>query len=389
MKRLLHIRFSGRNNLDRISALTLFLILGITLSGQKPYTIITEKWVNGNWQNTNRITNSYDGNNYLIGDLTQNWDELSTSWVILFQSIYTNNPNGTVSEQLSQSWNGLTLQWNNLMRKTYTYNSSNKVLTIVTEQWLGGGWVNPTRITKTYDNNGYLINELSEAWDVNTWVNSTQSIYTNNLNGTVNQVTSQLWDGISSWINTSRNTLTYNGSGKVLTDLKETWLLSWQNNILTTNTWDVNGYLTAETDQTWDNLSTTWTDGSRSDYTNDTDGKPLQIVSQSKDTESGTWINTDRITFSYSVPTDIPGSGYVNAESFIIYPNPAKDRLNIRANIDPGLTYFSIEAQNGRSLLSGKLSDTETSIDLTGLPNGVYILRLRNNEHYVYKFIKY
>ena len=61
-----------------------------------------------------------------------------------------------------------------------------------------------------------------------------------------------MWDGVSTWINFTRSTFTYNGSDEVLTDVLESWTAgSWQLSSKETNTYDGSGYLTNTLSQLW------------------------------------------------------------------------------------------------------------------------------------------
>jgi hypothetical protein len=72
---------------------------------------------------------------------------------------------------------------------------------------------------------------------------------------------------------------------------------------------------------------------------------------------------------------------FVNIElkenhSYVIYPNPAANEFNI-----DGLTkdsQYEIVTINGRKVLSGSISPTENKIDVTGLQDGVYFIRLED-----------
>jgi hypothetical protein len=82
----------------------------------------------------------------------------------------------------------------------------------------------------------------------------------------------------------------------------------------------------------------------------------------------------------------------VKAESrFAFYPNPATDLLNIHfessINEKIAVHTFSITDATGRELLSGKLENTVTAIDISSLAAGIYFIRLGEMKLPV-KFIK-
>jgi hypothetical protein len=182
----------------------------------KLLTTVTETFAS-DWQNSSKLSNTYDSNGYVINNLSQNWDIPTSEWKNIFQSNHVNNPNGLVNQTTSQFWN--VANWNNSQRHTYTYNNSDKLLTTVTETWdfftpPPVDWRNSNKEINTYDGNGYLINSLSQTWDIpsSIWNDESQDIYTNKTDGTATQIITQLWDG-TQWDNFQKITFTYGTLG--------------------------------------------------------------------------------------------------------------------------------------------------------------------------------
>ena len=78
---------------------------------------------------------------------------------------------------------------------------------------------------------------------------------------------------------------------------------------------------------------------------------------------------------------------YTNSE-FSLYPNPAKNILNIKANDNLSLTLAQVYDLNGKMILKSDLSTS--SINVESLMTGTYILLLRdsNGKDYAQKFLK-
>lgn len=166
-------------------------------------TEISDLWYDPNWMPFSKETNTYDGSGYLIIDLSQSWDFIS-SWKNSSQTLYTNNPDGTVSQELTQSWNGTT--WNDTSRITYTYAGS-KVIMSLEEVPKGLVWENSWMDTFDYDASGYLIYTLSKNWVSSAWKNDTQGFITNYADGNPHQIVYQSWDDtMGSWKNNLRIT---------------------------------------------------------------------------------------------------------------------------------------------------------------------------------------
>jgi hypothetical protein len=331
-------------------------------------------------------------NGYLTSSLSQNWDDISSSWKNVGQSVYTNNPNGTANLKVTQVWEENTAEWINLQRFTFTYNGAGNILTTVSEMWMGTSWINTSRHTNTYNGSGYLVNELTETWNLisSAWQNLSQSNYTNNPNGTPNQVVSQHWEtGSSTWVNIERSTYTYNGSGKILTILYESWAsTAWQNLSIDTYTYDVSGYLTNNLSRTWVSLSSSYVNDNQSNFTNNSDGSIHQAINQNWEIGMGQWVNSDRITFTYYVATAL--EKHSGEDSFcVIYPNPAHDAITLKfgSNINPDAS-FTLTDNTGRKVLTGKITEETTSVDISRLPNGIYFLQLGAETLHSYKVIK-
>jgi hypothetical protein len=173
----------------------------------------------------------------------------------------------------------------------------------------------------------------------------------------------------------------------MLTQLDELWLASnWVNNTLQTNTYDVNGSVTSELSQNWDIPSTTWVNDIRSDYSYNPNGTINQITSQLWTKGPDIWTNSDRVTFTYSQST---GSLELKNEEYVIlYPNPAHDMVTIEGKDSITGATYSLEDQAGKQIQTGRLSDKTTSLDISRLAVGIYILRLGDKGQHTYKIIK-
>ncbi len=385
MEKLLHSTRSGKGNAGRISALILFIVLTINLSGQKLQTTLMETWKTGAWQNSEKMTYSYDGNGYEISNLYQEWDQPSTSWLNKIQTVNTINPDGTVNNSVVQEWDNA---WETVQKTSNTYNAAKKVLTSVSELWTGTAWMNFSRTTNTYNGNGYLTNNLVESWNFisSSWSNLSQINYTYNGNGTEHQVVNQTWNtGTSAWDNLKRSTHTYDASDRVLTTTDETWSSgNWVNQSLSTNTWAANGSLSKTLFQTWNTVSTSWVNEGQSDYSYYPNGNINQIIDQ--DWLTNEWVNAERITYTYGTST---GRVEIKDEKSIsVYPNPADDFITIRSDFNFNSSKYSLEDQAGKQVRTGRLTDRITTLDISGLADGLYILRVGDTRQHIFKIIK-
>jgi choice-of-anchor B domain-containing protein len=86
-----------------------------------------------------------------------------------------------------------------------------------------------------------------------------------------------------------------------------------------------------------------------------------------------TEVGVDRF---YIAEAEFVSVDFKENEPFVIYPNPATTEFRI-----DGLTkdsQYEIVTINGRKVLSGSISPSENKIDVTGLQDGVYFIRLED-----------
>jgi hypothetical protein len=392
MKKVLLMTLNGNfffKPAGRYFVLIFLILLSFNTSGQKIQSELIEVWTNGVWRNSLTDSYTYDDNGFLVTLTNKEWNLQLNSWIDASKTYFSNSPDGSLDHFITQIYDPDEPGWINAQRVSYTYNASGKPLTVISENWTGLEWRNFMMMTNTYDANGYLVNTLSQAFYAisPSWINSSQTNYTNNPDGTVNQSVMQTWDGVSAWTNSRRSTYTYNPSGKALTDLTELWLGSaWLNNNLETNTYDGSNYLTNSLNQTWDLMLSSWKDNSLEIYSNNPDGTPYQILSQSWNPATPGWDNEEKITFTYGLPTgsyDIPGK-----PDIIVYPNPSDNIITVRtADIIP-VSKFTITDQTGRVVLTGLLSGETTTINISLLSNGMYFLQVGGKFKKTLKILK-
>ncbi len=380
MKKKLHISVTKSDkNIGRLSSLFLCLFLSISLSGQKVYTVLGEKWTSGAWVTDSRETNFYDVNGHLINSRAQSWN--GVSWDNSFQMNYTIDPiTGTTSQMVWQNWSAST--WVDFIKISYTYNSSKQVLTETTEMLV----LIPSTSKKTYTYvSGLLTNTLTQNWNGASWDDKTQSAFTNNSDGNPTLEVEQSWDGIQ-WNNSRQTTSTYNPSSKkIVTEVIDDWTISvWVPSSKDTYQYDGSGYLINTLSQIWDAGITNWKDDLQSNFENNSDGT-LHIMTN-QEWNVSVWVNTNKLTLSYDPLT---GSADLRNEEYLtIYPNPASDIITIKTNKSIlGSTYI-ITNQTGNLVLKGKLNDETTVVNITSLVNGVYFLRVGEKSQHAYKVIK-
>jgi hypothetical protein len=86
-------------------------------------------------------------------------------------------------------------------------------------------------------------------------------------------------------------------------------------------------------------------------------------------------------------PNDVEEFKY--KEEIFITPNPLIDKITISCSILQGFTQLSIFNISGEKVIERQLAETETQIDISALPRGVYFVRVQDEKMVeIAKFVK-
>jgi uncharacterized protein (TIGR02145 family) len=137
--------------------------------------------------------------------------------------------------------------------------------------------------------------------------------------------------------------------------------------------WESEGGLMGETGFWWTSLN---------------DNNFIYFVAMGNEAESAAIIGT------YTLPEDVNKGGYSvrclktpgatnislveNPEKLYIYPNPSSDRINLQleTNSKVDLTIYTID---GKLILQKHLTDQENIIDISNLPDGIYVVSVKSS----------
>ena len=79
----------------------------------------------------------------------------------------------------------------------------------------------------------------------------------------------------------------------------------------------------------------------------------------------------------YDAPTRI---NETLQSKFVVYPNPAKDKITIKTSGAMQQGNLTIVNIKGQELITRQLTLTKTQLDVSSLPNGAYFVRLTNDK---------
>ena len=84
-------------------------------------------------------------------------------------------------ESLSQNW--INFNWLNDLKATNTYDEDNNWITSLAQNWDGISWINDSSVEFTYDGDNNRIEFLRQSWDGSNWVNELMATYTYSITG--------------------------------------------------------------------------------------------------------------------------------------------------------------------------------------------------------------
>ena len=170
----------------------------------------------GNWLNSYKYSYTYDANFRETREVDQNWDSTVNAWTNSSNLIITRDVNGNATANTYQTDSLGT--WVNNNQELYTYNGNNQQTTDISQTWnnITSSWDNGGKVTYTLDVNGNITQNLQQIWNTgsNSWYNYYRYSNTYNINNAETQSIFQTWYADSSiWENGIEDQYTYDGNG--------------------------------------------------------------------------------------------------------------------------------------------------------------------------------
>lgn len=202
--------------------------------------------------------------------------------------------NGIIDHYLVEEWNGT--GWDPMMRYNYSYNSYNNVTEMLAEYY-DQEWINNMLYTYTYDNNQYLIQDYAKFWFLDSWADINRTTYTNNSIGNPIQVLEETKDFMGTeWHYNYFSTRSYDFADRLSHTIVQEWFEdTWVNDFQYYYTYNANGDIQIELDQTWDGAN--WVNNWQTTYTYSAPNIVTELISQIW--EGNSWQNDMKETFEY------------------------------------------------------------------------------------------
>jgi hypothetical protein len=358
-------------------------IIGIVYDAKYNMTgYIEQTWKGGVWENSYKYTSTYDNNNNQTGIVEQTWN--GSAWDNSYKYSYVYDANNNLTSELHQNWNGSA--WDNSSQFINTYDASNNLTNELHQTWSGSAWENSYQYQYTYDAHNNLSVRLVQNWNGSDWMNLSKTTNTYDSNNNLTKELQQLWTGMS-WLDLLQSTYTYDSGNKLTRELTQYWNGSaWTINGQIIFTYDANKNQTGQLYQSWDGSN--WVNSYQVGYTFDANNFIKSLLYENWNT-AGTKIESgDSAFYYYHTTLGINDLMSENA-GIAVYPNPAFSRITIDISATQAEGAISILNFNGQEVFTRQVTQPKTLLDITGLPGGVYYVRMTSNRGVATgKFIK-
>ena len=358
--------------------------------------LILEGQINWNkeeniWKTGNRYEREYNDKKQMIMESRYRYDPFYPKWVGYYKYVMEYNEDKLISE-IYFNWIDWEDRWIEAQKNEYHYDESDQVILTNQYQWLDESWT-----LQNQDSTIYLNSEeknwnlkltrisITLPWDS---VERTEIIFdevSGNTETNLYQYTGNNWQIMSKTI----RGVDVNGSSYFEGYFWDTELQQLTGTYISETRYNDKGIYLGQTIYVWPADYNNWIGTFNVSY-NRYDFGLINYESYFKwDTINSEWDIDEKgfyyynmVIYSDNKPKMVP------ADEIFIYPNPAQDVLNISIAGEPaGINSYYIYDLTGKMIISGQLEENSTMIDVSGLKNGLYIIKVQGSAKYTTKIV--
>lgn len=403
--------------LKKILYITIILISVLTnAQGRTPETIETDFWFQNNWlfvtktnytfnlsclpivgivetlnfetnqfNNTTRVTNTYNQNDIITRVDLELWDQANMQWENLNYITFNYQGENLLTSESFNWENGV---WVPDTRSTSNYTVENTVESI-TEKYITQtqAWQNQSRLVDNYNSQGLLILTTDYVWE-SEWIAEKQIISEYNSNNLLNLstvLTRNLDNNVLE--NSTKTSHTYNNLNYLTEKEEQIWETNqWINNELSTYLRDVNNNVEQSEDFEWSTTVQAYSPRFKTLYTRNSDGLPTLVVNQNYE---GAWVNSSQTRNTYPVCSTLSTTSNLLTNTDIkLYPNPAQQLFTVNINTHKNVDMHIFDV-NGRAILeqtiNAKNKIKNQTIDLSNFSSGIYYVKFKTEANTIIK----
>lgn len=322
-------------------------------------------YINGFEQSA--IFEYYDGNNWVFvwGDSTE----------------YTFNQDNLPITIINYYYYESTGSWTPSQKMELTYGTDNKPSMIVVYEW-DQYWKQQIRVNNLKWDLGFNLENVGpttyvmQMFMLNKWVNYEKYVaQVSSGHKTIDSF--YTWNtGLQKWVDSIYSTYTYENN--LMTE-HFTWQYKWDKKMWDTLEIEVHAYDNYG-NEVFTQSGSKWGDwfeffnSEKITYVYGISGQIREKIYEYFDFYLNEWLKNVKYKYYYK---SMSGINSVTSAVFRLFPNPATNILYINSdNLDNSWFIFGMK---GELLLNGRSSDPFLRIDISGLPEGIYLIKIMDN----------
>ncbi|ALO16365.1 hypothetical protein L21SP5_02742 [Salinivirga cyanobacteriivorans] len=356
------------------------------------------------WEPKNKTEFEYN----VYGSETQRvmfeWDTANNSWLPEMRRITTYDTSQNIIEENHNTWNASTDSWDNDFVEFYDYDSANNRILKYIHWWssYSNVYQKGYKFESTYDN-GLETQRIEYTGDTinDVWIEAGKFEYSYNSFGNITQ--RLYYEMMSSWEPLSKKEFSYDDSQNLIFEVIFSWdenQSSWTPFLKEDYGLDASNNMVERIYFYWDSNEDTWKKNSKDEreYNNAVTYSGLiipmigiyssnnaydapeemfnhQLVSRSNygwNSTDDAWEATTLEHFYYTEQS-VNIANTAN-KAFSVYPNPVSGNLYIESDTD--ISEIRVIDATGRYVRSESAPGNKEALNLSGLKEGVYIVRL-------------
>lgn len=261
------------------------------------------------------------------------WEEPMEDWSNYRKEENAYNENGNIIRSESYTWNLLQSKWVGNSKFEQSFNKFGNILISITYQWddLTDSWLNDSKTENTYTESGKLASNSNYNW----------------------------YNTLQKWIGGNKHETVFNEFDEKIKTIEYVWDLK-------TDNWKVSTI----------SLEGYWNDS------HNADGNIIAHVFVAWNETLNNWSPKEKYYYFrslHNITTEIPE--ILAHKRFVeVYPIPATDAIHIKINSVVFYGTFSLFSSNGFLLKKSDLTGNITSVQISDLPKGNYILHIKTDE---------
>ncbi len=279
--------------------------------------------------------------------------------------------------------------WMNYSREFYNYNSSNLIDDIFWQDYdtLNGIWLDAWHDSMYYTGSDLTLIQsvFFDSTSMN-WVPISKVELTYNVSGKPLTQTRSEFDG-TIWEFESRDVYTYNASNQLITSTYDEWISgAWHPITKDSLVYTSSSMPALAITLDWDSVTNNWKNKFKQEAQYNADEQLLLQERYTWNNSTSNWDTGGNSKFYYGNNSSLNVTDAKLSNSIMVYPSPARQTLYV-ANENGTIKQITITDICGNTILNQ--INSESKIDISRLNKGIYLLTATiDNKQYHTKFIK-